>query len=111
MGNALPGQYKSVSQAAHDYKGDAQAIKSKLDNDRKSDLTASHFNIGGGKANMVSTMKGDFVEKSNSQALFNDDKRRDLRNSHFMLGDPDKVDFRTSNEINYKWIQPRQAPV
>ena len=111
MGNPLPGQYNSVSQSAHDFKGDAQAIKSKLDADRKIDLTASHFKIGEGKSRMISTMKGDYVDNGGSQSAFNDDKRRDLRNSHFMLGDPSKVDFKTTHDINYKWVQPRKAPL
>jgi hypothetical protein len=111
LGNPVAGQYRSVSQAAHDFKGNANEIRSKLDTERKNDLTASHFQVGSDKVKMRSTMKGDYVDNGPSQAVFNDDKKRDLRNSHFMLGDPANVDFKTSHDVHYHWIQPKQMPV
>lgn len=109
MGPALPGQYKSVMQAAHDFKGNASEIRSKLDQQRKEDLTASHFKVGADKVRMKSTMQGSYVDMGPSKSAFNDDKKRDLRNSHFLLGDPSNADYKTSNEINYRWVQPREA--
>jgi len=109
MGAPLPGQYKSVSHAAHDEKGNPLEIRSKLDEQRKKDLTASHFKVGADRVVMKRTMQGSYVDMGPSKSTFNDDKKRDLRNSHFMLGDAANADFKTSHDINYKWIQPRQA--
>ena len=108
LGNSLPGQYRSVSHAAHNEKGNPQEIRSKLDEVRKADLTASHFKVGADKVPMRSTMKGSYLNMGPAQSNFNEEKQRDLRNSHFMLGNPGEVDFKTSHEINYRWIQPRQ---
>lgn len=103
MGNSLPGQYKSVTQAAHDHKGNANDIRSKLDTQRKNDLTASHFRVGGDKVAMKSTMQRSFTQPiGDTSAAFNEDKKRDLRMSHFALGDPTNTDFKTSHEIQYR---------
>jgi hypothetical protein len=102
MGNSIPGQYKSVAQSAHDFKGNAQDIRSKLDTDRKNDLTASHFKVGGDRVRMKSTMQASFRDQGPSVSAFNEDKRKDLRNSHFILGNPADADFKTNNEIQYR---------
>ena len=110
MGNPVPGQYKSVTQSAFNEKGDASQIRAKLDEQRKNDLTASHFKVGGDRVAMRSTMQGSYTVQPPAQSDFNEDKRRDLRNSHFMIGNPGEVDFQTSNGINYRWVQPRELP-
>lgn len=111
MGNPLPGQYKSVSQAAYDYKGDASQIRSQLDAQRKEDLRASHFKVGGGHSNMRTIMQSSYVDMGQSKSALNEEKKRDLRNSHFLLGNPGQVSFKTTNDIQYKWVQPKQAQV
>lgn len=102
MGTSLPGQYTSVMQSAHDHKGDASAIKSVLDLDRKNDLRASHFEYGGDSVKMRSTMQTSYLNQGPSNAAFNEDKKRDLRNSHFNLGDPGIADFKTNHDIQYR---------
>jgi len=109
LGNALPGQYTSVMHAAHDHKGNAQDIRSKLDTQRKNDLTASHFKVGGDSVKMRSTMQASYLDMGPSQSAFNEDKKRDLRNSHFMLGDPSTTDYKTSHEINFRPFAFRPA--
>ena len=101
-GNAIPGQYKSVTQSAHDFKGDAANIRSKLDTQRKEDLTASHFKVGGDKVRLRSTMQASFQNNGPSNTAFNEDKKRDLRNSHFVLGDPSTADYKTNHEIQFR---------
>jgi hypothetical protein len=108
-GSTLPGQYRSVTQGAFNDKGNPAEIKAKLDEQRKNDLTASHFKVGGDKVPMRSTMQGSYVPMVASQSAFNEDKKRDLKNSHFMIGKPGEVDFQTSNGINYRWVQPRET--
>lgn len=102
MGNAIPGQYKSVAHSAHDHKGNAEDIRSKLDTGRMNDLRASHFNIGGNEHHLKTTMQTSYRPLGPSMASFNDDKKRDLRNSHFILGDPANADFKTNHEISYR---------
>jgi hypothetical protein len=109
MGNSLPGQYKSVMQSTHDEKGNPMEIRSKLDQERKADLTASHFKVGGDKVIFKSTMQGSYQNMGPSKAAFNDAKKRDLKNSHFVLGDPANADFKSSHDIQYKWVQPKHA--
>lgn len=101
-GSVIPGQYKSVTQAAFDFKGNANDIRSKLDMDRKNDLTASHFKIGADKVRMKSTMQASYRNMGPSHTAFNDDKKKDLRNSHFILGDPATADFKTNHEIQFR---------
>lgn len=101
-GSALPGQYKSVTKAAYDFKGNANDIRSKLDTDRKNDLTASHFKIGADNVRMKSTMQASYRDMGPSKAVFNEDKKKDLRDSHFMLGDPANADYKTNHEIQYR---------
>lgn len=110
LGNPIPGQYRSVSQAAHDFKGNPAEIRSKLDVARKNDLCASHFQVGCDNVKMRSTMKGSYVDMGPSPPAFNEEKKRDLRNSHFQLGDAAKVDFTTSHGLQYKWVQPKEQP-
>lgn len=102
MGTTLPGQYTSVTQSAHDHKGDASAIRSVLDVDRKNDLRASHFEYGADKVKMKSTMQSSYMNMGPSKAAFNDDKKRDLRNSHFALGDSTTADYRTNHDIQFR---------
>jgi hypothetical protein len=104
MGNSLPGQYTSMAHAAHDDKGDASKIRSKLDEQRKKDLTASHFQVGGDRIPMRSTMQGSYRDMGLSNAAFNEDKKKDLRNSHFMLGDPTVGDYKTNHELQFRPI-------
>jgi hypothetical protein len=104
MGAPLPGQYTTVSQAAHDHKGNPEEIRSKLDQQRKEDLRASHFKIGGDRVPMKSTMQRSYVDMGMSVSAFNEDKKRDLRNSHFMLGDPTVGDFKTNHELQFRPI-------
>lgn len=102
-GNALPGQYKSVTQSAFDFKGNANEIRSKLDTDRMNDLTASHFEVGGGdRTRMKSTMQASYMNNGPSNSAFNEDKKRDLRNSHFVLGEPATTDYKTNHEIQFR---------
>lgn len=46
--------YVSVSMNNFDFKGDAMAIRAKLDQEKKNDLRRSHFNVGGESYNLVS---------------------------------------------------------
>jgi len=70
-------------------------IRSNLDENRKADLRCSHFDIGGNKVPFTSTMQSSFTPQQRAAAAFNDEKARDLKNSHFNIGEGQKMDYST----------------
>lgn len=105
---AMKGQYLTENQSQFQDKGDPMKIRSNLDENRKADLRCSHFDIGGNKVPFTSTMQSSFTPQQRAAAAFNDEKARDLKNSHFNIGEGQKMDYSTQNTINYRWVQPRE---
>lgn len=88
-------------------KGDASAIRARLDEAKKNDLRQSHFNVGGESYPHVSEMKLRYRPQSASVAQFNSEKKSELRASHWGVAHNNcTTAYVTSNMLNFKWVQP-----
>ena len=74
------------------YKGEADAIRSKLDQAKKNDLRANHFEIGGPTCAFkiptatIAYRPGTAKQRQEARPFLNAEKANDLRASHWKIG-------------------------
>lgn len=84
--------YMSEANLCYANKGNPLKLRAHLDQSKKDDLRANHFEIGGNTAAFkqpVSKLQfrpATATQRVDARAALNDDKKRDLRASHWSVG-------------------------
>lgn len=52
----------------------------------------------------TSTMQSSYVNPGGNPSDFNAEKARDLKASHFKIGETRTGDYNTQHSISYKWV-------
>ncbi len=82
----------SESNIKYNFKGEAQTIRSKLDESKKRDLRQNHFDIGGPSCSFkvptatLAYRPGTAKERVDARPTLNAGQARDLRSSHWQVG-------------------------
>ena len=99
--NQIQQHYMSANNLTFNHKGNAMKIKAVLDERKKEDLRRNHFGIGGPTADFkhpMSTLQyrpGTAVQRQSARPSLTAEKKRDLRASHWSVGQVTPKNFAT----------------
>lgn len=109
--------YATISRLNHNDKGNPLHLKAALDADKANDLRTNHFSIGGGSANVASSVHklgyrpSSAVQMKSARPFVDQRLKDDLRATHWgpkvaARHVEKRAQFVTSNMLNFKWYQP-----
>ena len=102
---AAPDHYKSIQVKSFDSKKGEYSSEP----DRAKFVRETHFTVGNEGAPSITAQQTSFgtAPPPDGSAEFNRERERDLKREHWTIGENEKRDMSSSNEISFKWVQPK----